>query len=127
MNNKDQSEMFRDRLMKGISPDEVGGEQHYQDLLTGRVEPTKAEQLLILGESMEHILNQHGNPFDNVNMLAIGQSSSLEYLTPMAGHDGTAIKVEKDADLINTLTESVPGQLHGISPAHRSRGSGSIA
>ncbi|HHQ4510971.1 TPA: Ig-like domain-containing protein, partial [Aeromonas hydrophila] len=113
LNNKDQSEMFRDRLMKGISPDEVGGEQHYQDLLTGRVEPTKAEQLLILGESMEHILNQHGNPFDNVNMLAIGQSSSLEYLTPMAGHDGTAIKVEKDADLISTLTESVPGQLHG--------------
>uniref|UniRef100_UPI0012E03981 VCBS domain-containing protein n=1 Tax=Aeromonas allosaccharophila TaxID=656 RepID=UPI0012E03981 len=113
LNGKDKSEMFRERLMKGISPDEVGGEQHYQDLLTGRVAPTHAEQLLILGESMEHILDQHGNPFDNVNMLAIGKSSSLEYLAPMAGHDGTAIKVEKDADLISTLTESVPGQLHG--------------
>ncbi|MFB2900624.1 retention module-containing protein [Aeromonas veronii] len=113
LNGRDKSDMFRDRLMKGISPDEVGGEQHYQDLLTGRVAPTKAEQLLILGESMEHILAQHDHPFDNVNMLAIGQSASLEYLAPMAGHDGTAIKVEKDADLISTLTESVPGQLHG--------------
>ncbi|MEH8199682.1 retention module-containing protein [Aeromonas allosaccharophila] len=113
MNGTYKSDMFRERLMKGISPDEVGGEQHYQDLLTGRVAPTHAEQLLILGESMEHILDQHGNPFDNVNMLAIGQSSSLEYLAPMAGQDGTAIKVEKDADIISTLTESVPGQLHG--------------
>ncbi|MEV3836446.1 retention module-containing protein [Aeromonas allosaccharophila] len=113
LNGKDKSDMFRERLMKGISPDEVGGEQHYQDLLTGRVAPTHAEQLLILGESMEHILDQHGNLFDNVNMLAIGQSSSLEYLEPMAGQDGTAIKVEKDADIISTLTESVPGQLHG--------------
>ncbi len=113
LNGRDKSDMFRERLMKGISPDEVGGEQHYQDLLNGRVAPTKAEQLLILGESMEHILAQHGHPFDNVNMLAIGKSSSLEYLTPMAGQDGTAIKVEKDADIISTLTESVPGQLHG--------------
>ena len=113
LNGKDKSDMFRERLMKGISPDEVGGEQHYQDLLTGRVAPTKAEQLLILGESMEHILDQHGNPFDNVNMLAIGQSSSLDYLEPMAGENGTAIKVEKDADIISTLTASVPGQLHG--------------
>jgi len=113
LNGAQNASETRDRLMRGISPDEVGGEQHYQDLLTGRVEPTKAEQLLILGESMEHILAQHGHPFDNVNMLAIGQSSSLEYLEPMAGQDGTAIKVEKDADIISTLTESVPGQLHG--------------
>ncbi|WP_429121081.1 retention module-containing protein [Aeromonas allosaccharophila] len=109
----DFSHSIRGRLMQGISPDEVGGEQHYQDLLTGRIAPTKAEQLLILGESMEHILDQHGNPFDSINMLAIGQNSSLEYLEPMAGQDGTAIKVEKDADIISTLTESVPGQLHG--------------
>ncbi|MFM5724679.1 retention module-containing protein [Aeromonas allosaccharophila] len=109
----DFSHSIRGRLMQGISPDEVGGEQHYQDLLTGQVAPTKAEQLLILGESMEHILDQHGNPFDSINMLAIGQSSSLEYMEPMAGKDGTAIKVEKDADIISTLTESVPGQLHG--------------
>nr|WP_244166748.1 VCBS domain-containing protein [Aeromonas lusitana] len=116
-----KSQEIRDRLMSGISPDEVGGEQHYQDLLNGRVEPTKAEQFLILGESMDHIMDKHGHPFDNMNMLAIGKSASLEYLEPLAGKDGSAIQVE-DADVVNILSESVPGQLHGDLTQHSVEG-----
>ncbi|MGL5812420.1 MAG: retention module-containing protein [Aeromonas sp.] len=116
-----KSQEIRDRLMSGISPDEVGGEKHYQDLLNGRVEPTKAEQFLILGESMDHIMDKHGHPFDNMNMLAIGKSASLEYLEPLAGKGGSAIQVE-DADVVNILTESVPGQLHGDLTQHSVEG-----
>ncbi|MGY6038875.1 VCBS domain-containing protein [Aeromonas sp. AE23HZ002T15] len=116
-----KSQEIRDRLMSGISPDEVGGEKHYQDLLNGRVEPTKAEQFLILGESMDHIMDKHGHPFDNMNMLAIGKSASLEYLEPLAGKGGSAIQVE-DADVVNILTESVPGQLHGDLTQHAVEG-----
>ncbi|MGY3943042.1 VCBS domain-containing protein, partial [Aeromonas tecta] len=117
-----KSQEIRERLMSGISPDEVGGEQHYQDLLNGRVSPTKAEQFLILGESMDHIMDKHGHPFDNMNMLAIGKSASLEYLDPLAGKNGTAIQVENDADVTSILTESVPGQLHGDVTQHAIEG-----
>ena len=108
-----RSPAIRERLMSGISPDEVGGEAHYRALLSGSASPSKAEAILMLGQSMDHIMDKHGNPFDSMNMLAIGQSSSLEYLDPLAGKDGTAIRVENDADVVSILTESVPGQLQG--------------
>ncbi|MGY3854910.1 VCBS domain-containing protein, partial [Aeromonas aquatilis] len=102
----------RATLMTGLTPEDVGGQSRYDELARGDM-PNKAEQQLMLEKAIEKELADHNQPFDNIWSFGIGKDAKLDYLTPLATDKGTALVVENDADFINILTSSIPGQIQG--------------
>ncbi|WP_172443203.1 VCBS domain-containing protein [Vibrio tapetis] len=110
----------RTDLMKNMQADDFDSDQRYQDLLNGRVTPTKAEEQLILEQAMESGITANGHAFNNIWSIGIGAGASLEYLTPIATDKGSAIVVEDDANIGDVLAKTISGQLQStISPSHQ--------
>ncbi|MEZ8184068.1 Ig-like domain-containing protein, partial [Vibrio splendidus] len=101
----------RTDLMKNLQADDFESEQRYNDLLNGRVTPSKAEEQLILELAMEASLTESGHVFNNIWSIGIGKGASLEYLTPVATDKGSIIVVEDDANIGDALTKTISGQL----------------
>ncbi|MDN3681113.1 VCBS domain-containing protein [Vibrio tapetis subsp. quintayensis] len=110
----------RTDLMEYMQASDFESDQRYQDLLNGRVTPTKAEEQLILEQAMESGITVNGHAFNNIWSIGIGAGASLEYLTPIATDKGSAIVVEDDANIGDVLAKTISGQLQGsISLSHQ--------